>query len=211
MNRAPNGMTAVAGRTPGPLPWPPLIGATAAAAAVVGLATARGGVSGLAVQVAGLALAAGAAYLLDDPAAAVTVTVPRSLWRRRSATVVRGLAVLTATWTVLLVLPRRGGDGLDDPAVTVQTAGVALLALAAAAVLARRGTPEPGNLVAPAVALVGIGALLLQPMLGVTLFVGADRPPDNWLSWWVGVVIGMLLVLLAAWRDPAARFRVRRR
>ena len=101
--------TATAGRpgptNPWPAPWPPLLSAVAAAGAVVGLSVATGGGGAeLAAQVAGLALAAAAGYLLDDPAAAVTQTVPRPLWRRRSATVVRGLAVLSATWILLLAL-----------------------------------------------------------------------------------------------------------
>jgi hypothetical protein len=197
---------AVARRTPGHLPWPALLCAVAAAGAAVAVPVAtRGQGAGLAVQMAGLALAAAAGYLLDDPASAVTQTVPRPLWRRRSATVVRGLAVLAATWIVLLTLLEWRVGGFSAVPSTIEAAVVALLALAVAALLARRGEPEPGNVVAPAVALVGIGAFLLQPLLGITLFLSADEASAGRLGWWAGVAVGAVLILGATWRDPARR------
>jgi hypothetical protein len=200
----------VARRTPGHLPWPPLLFSSAAAGAAIGIPAVRGQGVVAAAQVAGLALAAAAGYLLDDPAAAVTQTVPRPLWRRRSATVVRGLAVLAATWIVLLTLLRRAA-GFSAVPLTIETTVTALLSLAAAALLAQRGEPEPGNLTAPAVILTGVGAMLLQPLLGVTLFLSADEESASRLLGWAGVAILAVLILLAAWRDPARRRRGRSR
>ena len=79
----------------------------------------------------------------------------------------------------------------------------ALLAVTAAAQLARRGDPEPGNLIAPAVVLAGTGAMLLQPLLGITLFLSADEQSARLLAGWAGPAVAALLILLAAWRDPA--------
>lgn len=203
---------ALARRTPGRLPWPPLLSAMAAAGAVVGLSVATGGGGAeLAVQVAGLALAAAAGYLLDDPAAAVTQTVPRPLWRRRSATVVPGLAVLSATWILLLTLLEWRNGEVSAVPQTIQTAVTALLALTAAALLARRGESEPGDVVAPATVLAGVGALLLEPLLGVRIFLSADEESGGRLGCWIGVAIGAGLVLLAASRDPAGGRRRRTR
>jgi hypothetical protein len=157
---------------------------------------------------AGLALAAAAGYLLDDPAAAVTSTVPRPLWRRRSATVVRGLAVLAASWTLLLALLEWRVPGLSAIPATFETAVIALLALSAAALLARCGEPEPGNLVGSAVVLTGVGALLVQPLLGVTIFLSLDSAGEqatSSLAWWAAVALAAAVVLLAASRDPASR------
>jgi hypothetical protein len=183
--------------------------AAASSAVAVPVAT-HGQGAVLSAEMAGLALAAAAGYLLDDPAAAVTSTVPRPLWRRRSVTVVRGLAVLAANWTLLLALLEWRASGLSAIPVTAQTAVIALLALTAAALLARRGEPEPGNLVASAVVLTGVGALLVQPLLGVTIFLSADSTGEqaaSRIAWWTAVALSATVVLLAASRDPASRHR----
>jgi hypothetical protein len=205
MRPATAAQVVVSRRTPGLLPWPPLLSAVVAAAGVVGLVVATHGHAGeLAARVAGLALAASVSYLLDDPAAAVTQAVPRPLWRRRSATVVRGIAVVTVAWALSLAVLGWRADGVHVVPLTLETAVVALLALTAAAVVALRGDPEPGNLVAPAVVLAGIGALLLQPSLSVTLFTSADELSARRLGCLAAVAAGAVLVLLAAWRDPAS-------
>jgi hypothetical protein len=191
-----------------PLAWPPLLSAMATAGGVVGLVVATDGAGGeLAAHVAGLALAAGAGYLLDDPAAVVTQTVPRPLWRRRSATVVRGIAVLAVAWALSLALLEWRVEGVPALPLTLETAVIAVLALTAAAVVALRGEPEPGNVVAPAVALLGIGALLLQPSLGLTLFLSDDPGSVALLGCWAAVGACALVVLFAAGRDPASRRR----
>lgn len=196
-------------RTPGRVPWPPLLCSVGAASAAVAVPVAtRGQGAALSVEIAGLALAAAAGYLLDDPAAAVTSTVPRPLWRRRSATVVRGLTVLAASWTLLLALLEWRGSGLSAIPATIQTAVTALLALSAAAMLARAGEQEPGNLVGSAVVLTGVGGLLAQPLLGVTIFLRVDSMDEqatSSLAWWAAVGLAAAVVLLAASRDPASR------
>ena len=207
MNVATGGHAAVAGvRSPGRLPWPPLLGATAIAATTVGLAIATGGgAAALAMLVAGLALAASAGYLLDDAAHALTQTLPCALWRRRSSVVVRGIAVLAGTWAVLLAWLAWRGTPIAAASLTLQTSTITLLALAAAALLGRHGEPEPGSLVAPAVALIGIGALLAQPILGFTVFQSSSDESTGRIRCWVGVGIVALVTLLVALRDPVAR------
>jgi hypothetical protein len=194
--------------TAGRLPWPPLLSAMATAGGLVGLVVAMHGAGGgLGAQVAGMVLAAAAGYLLDDPAAAVTHTVPRPLWRRRSATVIRGIAVLTVAWALSLALLEWRADGVPVLPITLETAVIAVIALTAAALMIHRGEPEPGNVVAPAIALLGIGALLLQSSLGFTLFLSADPGSVALLGCWAAVAACALVVLLAAGRDPATRRR----
>jgi hypothetical protein len=104
--------------------------------------------------------------------------------------VVRGLAVLAASWTLLLALLEWRVSGLSAIPATFETAVIALLALSAAALLARRGEPEPGNLVGSAVVLTGVGALLVQPLLGVTIFLSVDSTDEqaaSGLAWWAAV------------------------
>jgi hypothetical protein len=195
-------------RAGGLTPWPPLLSAMATAGGVVGLVVVTHGAGGeLAAHVAGLVLAAAAGYLLDDPAAAVTQAVPRPLWRRRSATVVRGIAVLAAAWALSLALVEWRTEGVPVLPLTLETAVIAVIALTAAALMVLRGEPEPGNVVAPAVALLGIGALLLQPSLGLTLFLSADPGSVALLGCWAAVGACALVVLVAAGRDPASRRR----
>ena len=58
--------------------------------------------------------------------------------------------------------------------MTGELAVLCLVALAAAAVLAARGEGEPGGLVAPAVGLLGIGALIADLSCGGAIFVPWD-------------------------------------
>ena len=174
---------------------------------LVTVAIPGGGASPFVVRIAEFLLAGGAAYLLDDAAAPLTAVTPHSVWRRRSAIVLAGAGLLTATWLgILLVL--RWQDAL--PPVLLATAEVVVLclgSLAAAAVLVRRGDPEPGGQVAPVIGLLGIGALMADSMLRVALFVPweAGEPALGiGLAWATGAVLAVA-VIIGASRDPASR------
>ena len=118
-----------------------------------------------------------------------------------------GAGLLTATWLgILLVL--RWQDAL--PPVLLATAEVVVLclgSLAAAAVLVRRGDPEPGGQVAPVIGLLGIGALMADSLLGVALFLPweAGEPALGiGLAWATGAVLAVAVIIDAS-RDPASR------
>lgn len=205
MTVATRARSAVVRRTPGQVPWPPVLCAIGAAGFVVGLVAAidRGGFEP-AAQLSGLTLAAAAGYLVDDPATTVTQTVPRPLWRRRAATVVPGLVLLTCTWAGLLALLQWRAGGLRSLPLSIEAGLGGLLALAAAALLCRRGEHEAGNVVAPALLLLGVGVLLFQPLSRVTL-IGAQQVSAARVGWWVGIGLCAGLVLLANSRDLAHR------
>jgi len=195
-------------------PWP-VFGASVAAAALVLVAAAfpGEGVSPFVVRIAEFLLAGAAAYLLDDAAAPMTGVTPPSVWRRRAPTLLRGAAVMAATWLgILLVL--RWQDAL--PPVLLVTAEVVVLslgALAAAAVLVRRGDPEPGGQVAPVVGLLGIGALMADAVSTTALFVPweAGKPALGVGIAWATAGLLAVGVLVRASRDPASHGWAQRR
>jgi hypothetical protein len=185
-------------------PWPSLLLAATSAGSVTAVSALRptGAIPLFVIHLAAVALASGAAYLLDDVAIAVTASAPRGLWRRRAPALFVGLAVVAAAWTVVVALLRRRPPGPSTSALTIEVLALVLIALAAAAVTARTGESEPGNLVAPAIVLVGIGALIAQPALHVTLFIGGLGDPDRRV-WWLGAAVAATMVLIIASRDPA--------
>lgn len=194
----------------GRTPWP-VFGAAIAAVVLVVVAAAFPGedVSPFVVRMAEFLLAGGAAYLLDDAAAPLTGVTPPSVRRRRSPALLRGAALLTAAWLgILLVL--RWQDAL--PPVPLATAEVVVLcqgSLAAAAVLVRRGDPEPGGQVAPVIGLLGIGALMADSLLRVALFVpweAGEPAPGLGMAWATGGVLALVVIVRAS-QDPANQGR----
>jgi hypothetical protein len=162
------------------------------------------GVSRLVVLIAELLLAGGAAYLLDDSAVALTAVAPVGLWRRRLPRLMAGFAVLCVTWLLILAV-LRWQDSLPPVVLaTSELAVLCLVSLAGGALLVARGESEPGAMVAPAVALLGMSAFITDQFVKVSIFVpwegsggGAVR-----LAW---IALGGLaaLVLAVASRDPA--------
>ena len=148
---------------------------------------------GLVVLISELLLAGGAAYLLDDAAVALTTVMPVGVWRRRLPRLLSGVALLLGAWALVLAV-LRWQDSLPPGLVTGELAVLCLVALAAAAVLAARGEGEPGGLVAPAVGLLGIGALIADLLVEAAIFVPWDGSGGNGvrLAW---AAIGGLAVL----------------
>ena len=188
------------------VPWPIALAAVTAAAlvVVVALAYPGQGVSSFVVRIAEFLLACGAAYLIDDAAAAVTATAPRTLWRRRAPVLVGGLGILGTSWIGILVLLRWQASALPLVGVTWEVVVLCTLAVAAATVLARHGEPEPGSQLAPGLFLLGMTAVMAEPILQVAIFVpergmGGDA---RQLWWWGVFVIAVVTVLLAS-SDPA--------
>jgi thiol:disulfide interchange protein len=154
------------------------------------------------VHLAAVTLGAAAAYLLDDVAVAVTSSTPRSLWGRRAPALLGGLILIAAAWMVIVLLLDSRTPARSPSALTFELVALVCVAIAAAAVFARTGEAEPGNQVASVVVLVGIGAVIAQPALHVTLFT--DGEPDRRV-WWSAVAVAAMVVLLVASRDPASR------
>lgn len=183
-----------------------LAGAAAAAmvlVAVAYVAQPNAGVSSLVVLISELLLAGGAAYLLDDAAVALTTVTPVGVWRRRLPRLLTGGALLSAAWALVLAVLWRQGP-LPLGLVTGELAVLCLVALAAAAVLAAGGEAEPGGLVAPALGLLGIGALIADLLMETAIFVPWDGSGGDGVRLaWASLGGLAVLVIAIASRDPA--------
>ena len=164
------------------------------------------GVSPFVTRVAVLALAGGAAYLLDDAAAQLTSVTPPGVWHRRGPGLSSGAGVLAAAWVVILLVL-----GWQDsrPPVAIATGELTVLCLAsvaAAATLFRRGDAQPGVRVAPVVVLSGVCVIMAESVLRTTILLPWDGPgPGRALELaWVGLGLLAAVVLLVASRDPAS-------
>jgi hypothetical protein len=155
-------------------------------------------------RVAELALAGGAAYLLDDAAAQLTSVVPRGQWRRRAPVVAAGGALLAGAWLGILVVlqwrdarPPVGGS-------FAELLVMSLVAIAAAAVLVRLGDPEPGAIIAPIVVMVGLGLVIVGSVVGAPIYLTDAGPTVARGAGWSVAAALAVLVLVVAGRDPAA-------
>jgi hypothetical protein len=155
----------------------------------------------------GLLLALGGGYALDDGAAVTLQASPYGLARRVGLRIGAAVAVIAPLWTVMLAgrLPRA-------PAAERWTLGLGLtveLAAALAGVWAvaawgrRHGVDQPG--------------LITSPVLLASVFVALSfsrapmvvGPGPQWTAAhlrWSGVLAGAACLLVAATRDPAARW-----
>lgn len=182
--------------------------ATAAVALVLvaSLVPPDSGVSPLVVRIAALVLAAAAAYLLDDAALVLTTVTPVGLWRRRLPRLGWGVTVLAVAWTSVLLL-LRWQESLPSVAwATGELVVLCLVALAASALVAGRGEPEPGSVVGPVLALLGITAVFAEQVLQTTIFVPWDGSGGTGVRIaWVAAGAIALTVVVGASRDPAGR------
>ncbi|MEO5711188.1 MAG: hypothetical protein ABIQ59_15380 [Nocardioidaceae bacterium] len=187
--------------------WPTVASAVSVALLTTGLALLLSPmpVPVLVVHLAQLALAGGAAYLLDDAAAALTGVAPRPTWRRRAPHLLIGGIALTGSWVTVLLCVH--GAGLSTATLSLETGTLIAVALAAATVLVRLGEAEPGALVAPGVVLSGLASLLVGGLLHREVFAsgtGAGSTARTVLTTIWGAAAGTaLVVLLMAWREPA--------
>jgi hypothetical protein len=158
----------------------------------------------LTIRLVQLALAASAAYLVDDAAAALTKVAPRSLWQHRAFPLVVGLAAIAVSWSVVL-MNLRHLPGATLRSITIEVAVLMLVALTASAVLAMRGEPEPGNQVAVVVPLAGVGALVLGGVLGFDVFIGEPGGgyTEHVAAWVIGGVLALAVLAWASRDKPA--------
>ncbi|MET9070909.1 ABC transporter [Streptomyces sp. NPDC004232] len=190
------------------LPWRTLGAAAAVGLLVVGAGRAAGAgpVETLyLLRGAGLALALGVAFLLDDPARHTTTPVPvrravRTLLRAALVTPVAGL-----WWAaVLLLVP--GADRPPAGDLTLEAGTAFLLALAGAAVAVRYGdAPEPGRPVATALLATAVLAPLLLPDHWA-LFVSPTDP--GWAAGherWAWLLTAAAALWTASLHEPRPR------
>jgi hypothetical protein len=182
-----------------PLAMPAACGGAALTLALISTLLVRGAeVPLFVVHLMIAALVAGAAYLLDDPAAEATAVVPRSLLVRRLRAVFPGLAVTALAAISVAAVLRWRSPSLPLELLGWETLGLVGLALALSAVVFRQGEPEPGNLVASLLVLVVLGTLVGQRALPVDLLAtGADGAVGA--GWWTAMFAASTAVLV--WRS----------
>lgn len=165
------------------------------------------GIPPFVTRVAQFGLAGGAAYLLDDAAAQLTTVTPPGWWRRRAPGLVAGGTLLAGAWLGLLLVLTWQDSRPPVLTATVELLVLSLSAVAAAAVLVRRGDPEPGVLIAPAMVLLGMTAVIAESVLRTTILLPWEADPGRGIaSVWAGAGLLASGVLLLASRDPASPF-----
>ena len=165
-----------------------------------------------ALQAAAVGLLAGAAaWSLDEPAARVVDTLPRSLaWRTAARLPVAVL--LAGVWVLAVTL---AWDSLHGHAREVLGQGFAALAIAVGWTSWRRahGVPTPGVAFAVGVIPAALACALLRPVSGrILLFPYVAAPAEDWSRSEIGwtVVGGLAVVLLLAALADAPWWRTRR-
>lgn len=150
---------------------------------------------------AAVALAAGTAGLLEDPARHATAASPTPLPLRRAVRLAAGLPIVVVAWIAVLALATTGVGAPYVPAarlgLTLQAAALITVTLAAGAAFLRHGLGKRATLAAMLVPLAVTSAATMLPD-GVALL--ALRSDPSWnaaLGRWVGLLVVGALVL--AW------------
>jgi hypothetical protein len=155
----------------------------------------------LTIRLAQLALAGGAAYLLDDASAVVTAAAPRPLWIRRLFPLAIGISAIGVAWSAVL-LDLRHSPGAPIGILSMELAVLVALSVAISAVSASYGEPEPGNSVAVVVPLAGMAAILVGGLTDVSLYPSSHGAGFTWMAAsWAAVGIFAITALALKSRD----------
>jgi hypothetical protein len=162
------------------------------------------------LRVLGLLLALGSGYALDDSAAITLQASPYGLARRLWLRIACAAAVVMPMWaTVLAVyLPSAPvGDRYSlGLGLTTELAAAVTVMWAVAAWARRQGFDQPGIITTP----VLLAALLLAASIPqAPMLVGFGREWTPAHLRWSGIAVAATCALMAATRDPAARWTTR--
>jgi hypothetical protein len=181
-----------------------------AAAVVAFLVARRAGTHNVIgdLRVLGLLLALGGGYVLDDGAAVTLQASPYPLARRLWLRIGCAAAVVTPLWTIMLAYLLPSAPASDRWALglglTVEFAAALTVVWAIAAWGRRRGVEHPGIITTPAL----LASLFLAASISrAPMLVGFGPQWTAAHVRWSIIVAGATCVLLAAMRDPAARWR----
>lgn len=184
-------------------PWTPMVVAGGAGLLVVALAAANPGSIVFKLQIASAAVAASAAWLLDDPAAETLASSPTPLVARRGIRMAVAVAFVAVWWVVTVTVATSAVDGLPASALLREVAVLTALAILGSVAAQRRSTDGRGG---SAGALVAIGwfALSFLPRVGAV-----PLPPDPLRPGTSGALLAItgaaagLALLISS--DPARR------
>jgi fluoroquinolone transport system permease protein len=164
------------------------------------------------LRIAAICGALGVTFLLDDPAARSTATVPTSRLTRRAVRTGIVIPAAGAWWAAVLTVTTAGAE--DDIGATLHLRSITLEAAAlfvlacVIAILATRGTVDGiGSTIAAAGLLILVAAISLLPQRAA-LFVGPDDP--RWQSAhhrWMLLLILAVIGGLRSSHEPYARRR----
>jgi hypothetical protein len=185
------------------VPWGPLLGGAALALAMVHFGSRDPGSLMLHLRLGAVLLCAGAAYVVDDPAARTLAYSPTPLLGRRAFRVTGAVVVAGATWGALLVDVRgaAGPGGWPPASLTLQAAALLAAALSMA-VLASRVAPDGRGGVA------GSAAVLVLALVSVALPGRWSPFPFAEMGWSnrpAVLLAGGMVAFLWASLDPARR------
>jgi len=186
--------------------WPALLGGSAIGAGILAVcvAFAAGGPPLLYVRLALVALAAAAAFVLDEPSAEAVDAVPVTRGGR-TAIRVTAVALPFAVWTAAVLARERRNGATAVGALLVEGAGMLAVAVAVSAVLRLAGRAEPGEVVASFLGASMLGALIFRPAPGsVPIFpVGEGWAASTAL--WGSFAVAATMLVVALSRDPYRR------
>jgi hypothetical protein len=157
----------------------------------------------LAMGLAGLA--ASAAFVLDEPAAAAVDAAPRGQFWRSTTRALLLVIPLAAGAAVLLVVGTLRDGGLSEGGL-LALGGLVAVAVAVAAV-ARRTRPAPGEWAGSAVALVAVALGLIEPFARWVVLLPDGPASVRAAAVWAALVVLSLGTVAWATRDPLARVR----
>ncbi|GIF76135.1 hypothetical protein [Asanoa siamensis] len=196
--------------------WLPPVGGLLVGYAMVGLPAAVSGPSSPELLVILLRLAAVCAglavgFLLDDPSRPTTLTSPTPAWLPLAARLGAGAVVLAAWWwaTLATALAAAGPASVVLPRgdLTLETAAVVAVAVAAGTLVWRRSARGSVGLVAAPVFLAAVVvAALLPDRVALLAAPGAptwDAAHDRWMVVLIGAGTGALLA--ATWSPVSPR------
>jgi len=156
-----------------------------------------------------LALCAGAAFLLDDPAAATVNATPRSLASHRLLRVALALPLLGAVWAGSLWYATAADGAWFGPqtraALSLQFAAMLTLTLAGSAIALRVMPDEHGGWTGALAPFAIVAAILVSPQRWALLAAPGDSMWHAAQERWAALLAVGLLTLTWANRDPASR------
>lgn len=186
--------------------WAALLGGSAFGAGILAgcFAYAADGPPLMYVRLALVALAAAAAFVLDEPAAAAVDAVPVT---RRGRTAIRATAVALpfAVWTAGILGLERRNSVTAVGALLVEGAGVLAVAVALSAIVRLTGRAEPGEIVASVLGASILAVLIFNPSTGVVRLFPVG---DGWVAstaLWSSFAVAAVMLVIAVSRDPYRR------
>jgi len=186
------------------LPWRPVATASLAALGLLSLVAIwpESGFASAGIRLALVCVAAAAAFVVDEPAAAAVDSAPRTL-RARTMVRLTGIVLPASVGAGGLLVVERRLDSTPYGGLLLQLAGCLLLGLATAA-FTRRFIPVPGDLVSGAVAGT-LTTLVIYNPFARWVDVFPLSPQDRWsgaVVLWSIVCLLCLATLARATRDP---------